>query len=276
MSELRNYILNKLEEKIDFSKKTIQGKAARKTAAGALLAVKQGFQRSGLAKKGGDAAKLAKEYSEYTYKHKPKQPKPENSSTDLRTQLAYVLADKLEEYRGKRFGYEPGEAPARGEGALKTAVGDALSKMRYGTTKPAEVEGGVIKDPGTRGGISTPVRTELGNLSKTDRWKKTEKKPGMPRLPSRKDKEPKPATPKVESTNLKDRMVDILFETYRSGYGSSRRRRETAKEREDRKNWDARDAYWSGKTDSHGDINPDKVAPGGSDEGHKDSPKGHR
>ena len=147
----------------------------------------------------------------------------QNASTDLRTQLAYVLADKLEEYRGEKFGYEPGEAPARGEkNPVKTAVGDALSKMRYGTTKPAEVEGGVIKDPGTRGGISTDTRKKLGKLSKTPRWKKIEGSPGMPKLPSRK---------KEESTNLKDRMVDILMETYRRS---------------------------------------------GSDEGHKDSPEGHR
>lgn len=130
-------------------------------------------------------------------------PPKQNSSTDLRTQLAYVLADKLEEYRGEKFGYEPGEAPARGKGALKTAVGDALSKMRYGTTKPAEVKDGVIQDPGTRGGISTPTRKRLGRLSATSRWKKIEGIPGMPKLPSRK---------KEESTNLKDRMVQILAE----------------------------------------------------------------
>lgn len=128
----------------------------------------------------------------------------QDASTDLRTQLAYVLANKLEEYRGEKFGYEPGEAPARGEkNPVKTAVGDALSKMRYGTKKPAEVEAGVIKDPGTRGGISTETRKKLGKLSKTPRWKKIEGSPGMPKLPSRK---------KEESTNLKDRMVDILME----------------------------------------------------------------
>lgn len=276
MTELRDYILSKLQEriqqgKIDFPKTTIMGNAARLSAARSLRDIKAMYARSGLAKAPGEPARATKEYirGNYRLKGDPK-PEPQRSSTDLRTQLAYVLADKLEEYRGEKFGYEPGEAPARGEkNPVKTAVGDALSKMRYGTTKPAEVEGGVIKDPGTRGGISTDTRKKLGKLSKTPRWKKIEGIPGMPKLPSRK---------KEESTNLKDRMVDILMETYRrSGYGSYRsRRKETPREREERENYKYRDDYWSGRTDSQGNDAQNKIAPGGSDEGHKDSPEGHR
>lgn len=294
MTELRDYILSKLQEQLgkaqrnpagekavaDWKMKRRVGKPGGPVRVGqshtgeaaALHMEKQAGELKGKLKsrafrglgqtKGGMRA-----WSNIQQGHSPDA--RQDASTDLRTQLAYVLANKLEEYRGEKFGYEPGEAPARGEkNPVKTAVGDALSKMRYGTTKPAEVEGGVIKDPGTRGGISTDTRKKLGKLSKTPRWKKIEGSPGMPKLPSRK---------KEESTNLKDRMVDILMETYRrSGYGSSRRRRETPRERQDRLDYEYRDNYWSGRTDSQGNDAQNKIAPGGSDEGHKDSPEGHR
>ena len=248
MTELRDYILSKLQEQLGKAQRNPAGEKAvanwkmkRRVGkpggpvrvgqshtgeAAALHMEKQAGELKGKLKSRafrglGQTQGGMRAWSNIQQGHSPDA--RQDASTDLRTQLAYVLADKLEEYRGEKFGYEPGEAPARGEkNPVKTAVGDALSKMRYGTTKPAEVEGGVIKDPGTRGGISTDTRKKLGKLSKTPRWKKIEGSPGMPKLPSRK---------KEESTNLKDRMVDILMETYRRS---------------------------------------------GSDEGHKDSPEGHR
>lgn len=199
MSELRDYILSKLQEMTDQTPAENQPKPKPKPTP-RIKPTRRSEEKARAAANKSKFGEILARFNAGVGAPLPKQ----NSSTDLRTQLSYVLADKLEEYRGEKFGYEPGEAPARGEkNPVKTAVGDALSKMRYGTTKPAEVEGGVIKDPGTRGGISTATRKKLGKLSATPRWKKIEGSPGMPKLPSRK---------KEESTNLKDRMVDILME----------------------------------------------------------------
>lgn len=110
------------------------------------------------------------------------------------------LANKLLEFRGKRSGYSKGEAPARGSGALKKAVGDALSKSRYGVDKPAKVEKGTIQDPGERGGIDKEKRALAGKFAQ-----RMGSKPGMPKLQSRK---------KEESTDVKGKIVHALREAF--------------------------------------------------------------
>ena len=110
------------------------------------------------------------------------------------------LADKLLEFRGKRSGYSKGEAPARGSGALKKAVGDALSKSRYGVDKPAKVEKGTVQDPGERGGIDKDKRALAGKFAQ-----RMGSKPGMPKLPSRK---------KEESTDTRGKIVHALKEAF--------------------------------------------------------------
>ena len=109
MTELRDYILSKLQErieqgKIDFPKTTIMGKAARKSAAGALRDIKARYARSGLANAPGEPARATKEHIRRTYRlvGDPK-PEPQRSSTDLRTQLAMSSLISLRNLAKKRW-----------------------------------------------------------------------------------------------------------------------------------------------------------------------------
>lgn len=282
MTELRDYILSKLQErtkqgKIDFPKTTIMGKAARKSAAGALRAIKARYAQSGLAKAPGEAARATKEHIKRTYRLEgdPK-PEPQRSSTDLRTHLAYVLADKLEELSQEtmdsaaikrtdmlRGGHRGREVPIYRGGTGRTDKPELIGTR---TTAGTGVIQGRLQ--GRKATPDKPAKKSLyaGKITPGVTGKEGRAKFFAARAARRED----------SSTNLKDRMVDILMETYRSGYGSSRRRRETPREREERENYKYRDDYWSGRTDSQGNDAQNKIAPGGSDEGHKDSPEGHR
>ena len=108
-------------EAIDFSKKTIAGKAARKTAAGALKAVKSRFQQAGLAKKPGDAAKLTKQYSQETYKQR--------ESTNLKDRMVAVL---LETFLGTSRDYVARAMSREGKGSSmkdRSRKGKALASV---------------------------------------------------------------------------------------------------------------------------------------------------
>ena len=163
-------------EAIDFSKKTIAGKAARKTAAGALKAVKSRFQQAGLAKKPGDAAKLTKQYSQETYKH--------------RESITAILSDKLEELKQSTV-----------DSAAAKRVAQVRSKNFRGEEKPVFKggTGGTDKPEqiGTRSGAGKGV---IGKRLSTLYKGKTSKGVAAKREDS--------------STNLKDRMVDILLEAF--------------------------------------------------------------
>lgn len=105
----------------------------------------------------------------------------DSSTNNFIDRTVGILFDRLLEYRGRKSGYGPGEAPARGsKGALKTAVGDALSKSRYGVDKPATVKDGMVQDPGSRGGIDAGKRALAGKFAQ-----RQGAKPGMPKLPTR-------------------------------------------------------------------------------------------
>lgn len=176
MSDLRDYILSKLEEKIAFRKDTVQGKAARATAADALKSVKSRFQQSGLARKPGDAAKLTKQYSQETYKH--------------RESIAAILSDKLEELKQSTV-----------DSAAAKRVAQVRSKDFRGEEKPV-FKGGTggtdkAEQIGTRSGAGKGVvGKRLATLYKGKTSKGVAKK--------RED----------SSTNLRDRIVDILLEAF--------------------------------------------------------------
>lgn len=116
-----NPMSNVQQEAIDFSKKTIAGKAARKTASGALKAVKSRFQQAGLAKKPGDAAKLTKQYSQETYKQR--------ESTILKDRMVAVL---LEAFTGTSRDYVARAMSREGKGSSmkdRSQKGKALASV---------------------------------------------------------------------------------------------------------------------------------------------------
>jgi len=168
----QDYGYGKKEEAIAFPKTTTRGKAARATAADTLRDVKSRMQKSGLAKKPGDAAKLTKQFSKENYKQ--------------RESLISILADKIEELKQSTV-----------DSAAKKRVAQVRSKDFSGKETPVYKggTGGTDKPEqiGTRSGAGKGV---LGKrLSTLYKGKTTPK-----------------ATKREESTNLKDRMVEILIE----------------------------------------------------------------
>jgi hypothetical protein len=168
----KDYGYGKKEEAIAFPKTTTRGKAARATAADTLRDVKSRMQKSGLAKKPGDAAKLTKQFSKENYKQ--------------RESLISILADKIEELKQSTV-----------DSAAKKRVAQVRSKDFSGKETPVYKggTGGTDKPEqiGTRSGAGKGV---LGKrLSTLYKGKTTPK-----------------ATKREESTNLKDRMVEILIE----------------------------------------------------------------
>jgi hypothetical protein len=168
----KDYGYGKKEEAIAFPKTTTRGKAARSTAADTLRDVKSRMQKSGLAKKPGDAAKLTKQFSKENYKQ--------------RESLISILADKIEELKQSTV-----------DSAAKKRVAQVRSKDFSGKETPVYKggTGGTDKPEqiGTRSGAGKGV---LGKrLSTLYKGKTTPK-----------------TTKREESTILKDRMVEALIE----------------------------------------------------------------
>lgn len=146
MSELRNYILSKLQEMADQTPAKNQPKPTPRR--------KPATPSSGAAKKAASDSKFRAIFDRISAgvgAPAPKQPKPENSSTDLRTQLAYILADKLEELklpqggidRNKQGKAERGENYARDvKKAAFTAITGRQAPEKVGVKPSGEVDVG--------------------------------------------------------------------------------------------------------------------------------------
>jgi hypothetical protein len=299
MTQLRDYILSKLQEQLDEGKRWSKAerspegvkainkwKTDRQKGRGVTIRVahtytgdaastsmnseklrKRGSRGLGQTKGGMD--RLSNIWRGYSPDAR------QDASTDLRTQLTYVLADKLEELSQETM-----------DNAARKRTAQLRDKNFRGETVP-------IYRAGT-GGTANPEQIDTRNkpgkgviLARLQGRKATADKPAKKSVyqgkitpgATGKEARAKAANREDSSTILKNRMVDILMETYYrrgGGYGGSRRRRETPKEREERENYEYRDNYWSGRTDSQGNDAQNKIAPGGSDEGHKDSKEGHR
>jgi hypothetical protein len=177
----KDYGYGKKEEAIAFPKTTTRGKAARATAADTLRDVKSRMQKSGLAKKPGDAAKLTKQFSKENYKQ--------------RESLALILANKIEELKQSTV-----------DSAAKKRVAQVRSKDFSGKETPVYKggTGGTDKPEqiGTRSGAGKGV---LGKrLSTLYKGKTTPK-----------------TTKREESTNLKDRMVGMLADKINEARGDA-------------------------------------------------------
>lgn len=299
MTELRDYILSKLQEQLDEGKRWSKAerspegvkavnkwKTDRKKGRGVTTRIahtetgdaastfSDGPKLRARGSRGAGQTKgVMRRLSNIWQGHSPDA--RQDASTDLRTQLAYVLADKLEELK---------------QSTVDSAARARTAQLRDKNFKGEEVP---IYQAGT-GGTANPVK--IGIRTKPGKGAILAKFQGRPETPDKPAKEgiyqgkitPGATGQKARaeakaredsSTILKNRMVDIIMETYYrrgGGYGGSRRRRETPKEREERENYEYRDNYWSGRTDSQGNDAQNKIAPGGSDEGHKDSKEGHR
>jgi hypothetical protein len=149
------------------------------------------MQKSGLAKKPGDAAKLTKQFSKENYKQ--------------RESLALILANKIEELKQSTV-----------DSAAKKRVAQVRSKDFSGKETPVYKggTGGTDKPEqiGTRSGAGKGV---LGKrLSTLYKGKTTPK-----------------ATKREESTNLKDRMVDALAQKLTESPMEFNYRRETPEEK---------------------------------------------
>jgi hypothetical protein len=219
MTELRDYILSKLHErivqgKVDFPKTTIRGKAAREQAAKSLRDIKARYARSGLANAPGEPARATKEYIGRTYRlvgdPKPPKPEPQRSSTDLRTQLAYVLADKLEELKLPKGGIDrdaQGKA-VRGKNYARDVRRAAFTAIT-GRQAPDEVgvgPGGVV-DVGDSASRQNLPRFPKGSPELKKAGKHFQSKgpeQGLKRPPSEKSK------PENASTDLRTQLMYIL------------------------------------------------------------------
>jgi hypothetical protein len=138
----KDYGYGKKEEAIAFPKTTTRGKAARATAADTLRDVKSRMQKSGLAKKPGDAAKLTKQFSKENYKQR--------ESTNLKDRMVEALAQKLTE-SPMEFNYrrETPEEKAKNKARVEQLRREAKAKKKpSGESKP-EADGGEGTKPGS-------------------------------------------------------------------------------------------------------------------------------
>jgi hypothetical protein len=154
----KDYGYGKKEEAIDFSKKTVLGKAARPMAAQMLRHHKKRLQQPGSSvrepEKGGQVAKALKQFSRENYKQRESLAlilaNKIEESTNLKDRMVEALAQKLTE-SPMEFTYrtETPEEKAKNKARVEQLRREARAKKKpSGGSKP-EADGGEGTKPGS-------------------------------------------------------------------------------------------------------------------------------